>query len=297
MYSLTEVDEDNLSLFTHLLPNKYAPYLVQKLQNKDLPLIILGAELLGQLVGVITGFFDTKNEQICHINFLFVLPKHRGFGIGKLLLKACEHKARKKGCTKIKISYNFKHQEKMKDIFADFLVCQNWSKPELDLTTFYIRDKKITEQKWFNIDPPVDYNLVLFKDVTQDDKTFILANKTTDFINPFNLDDPDELTSLVLRDNLDNKIVGWMVNTFFEHNLYFGRLFINPKNRNMRLFLSLLANSIWLGFENYSPKTTCAIFQVAGRNLKMRRVCFKLLGSLCEKIIESYASTKKLRYI
>lgn len=303
MYYLTEFKPETYDLFSVFLPKNIQAYLDVEKNRTDLKIIVLGAAIFSELIGAIIAITDNQDSSAYKIVYFFVKKRYEHFEIKAELLHALEEKIKKHNGKKIKLYFQLLHGKEQKKLesIQSFLHKSKWPESVLKFTEFIIKDNKIYNEKWFKLEITPGYKLIPFSKLTLKEKQNLkienqnIQSQNFSILDPFRIQDFEPKTSLVVKDFQNNKIIGWMINEIRNNYLIYSQLFINPLYRNKGLFFPLLSNSIYLGLKHYVlPKKKIGKFIINAEDQKIKSVYLKLMGRLCDYIIETHCSEKIL---
>jgi GNAT superfamily N-acetyltransferase len=93
-----------LEFYETALPKEMSDVTWKRLHDPAEPMFVLGAYLEGRLVGIVHYLFHRSCWSVgnyCYLQDLFVAKEARGRGVGRALIEAVEHLARKAGASRI----------------------------------------------------------------------------------------------------------------------------------------------------------------------------------------------------
>lgn len=250
-----------------------------------------------KLVGSFIALPDTSDEHACTICAFLVLEKYKELGIESILLVEGEKRVAAKGYRRIEMMPVFFEHDPQSQVLFDLLHEQGWDEIRLASTAFSIHNQNIAKESWFHLQIPQGYELFYWKDLYPRDREQLQIRKSEfkrhkkEYLDPLIIENFDVRTSLGVRKRATNEVVGWMINQAKSPELLcFGSLYVVPEERSKGLFYPLLANSIQRYFACYPH----AGFYVAGENSKMKAVVKRMMGHLCDSIVERYYCKKNL---
>ncbi|MFA5879057.1 MAG: hypothetical protein WC860_02675 [Candidatus Margulisiibacteriota bacterium] len=293
MYFLTELKSENISLFQAYMPEAYHIYLKKKIDYPASKLVVVGVGILSEIVGVILALPNKQDINIFDVVLFLVKKKYIALGIEPKLLDFAEEKIKKYGAERIRLYFKIIHKDNEQYLYYEsFFKKINYPEPILKSTKFFIKDKQILNESWFTLKIPSGYKFIKLGKLNKAEKQLLYeTSKINDnYQQLLKLSEIESKTSLGIKEIETNKIIGWMANEINDVYLKFAQLYLAPNYRNKGLFFSLLSNSIALAFEHFSQ----AIFVVAAKDQKVKRVHFRLMGHLCDNIVETYYSEKVL---
>lgn len=259
--------------------------------------IILGAEVAGRIAGVLIARPHSEADGRCKIVFFWLCRSDHEEVMAKALLSECQQAAHLRGQRKLEITPHFPLKNEHAPTFFRLLNELHWDDIRLLYTTFYIHDQSIAHEHWFQLQLPDGYELFYWRTLRPQEKAVLqfrqdeFTHQRYPYLDPFVIDAFEEQTSLGVRQQATGHIMGWMINTMSSPGvLCFRRLFIIPEARSKGLFYPLLANSINAYFRHYQSAT----FNVAAENTTMRSVVLKMMGHLCDTVLETYSCSVKV---
>lgn len=289
MLYITELDNANRAQFKQIMPTTYHAFL-----DPDAPQaenIIVGASMIQTLAGVALALPDPYKIRSYQVPYFFVRPSYRERGIEWLLLEELERRTCAKRQTQLEIPVRRPAGVSTSQTLLRALQERNYE-IRFDSTLFYIRGHDtFPKEQWFQLRIPEGYELFLWKDLTFRDMADLEARDAErrksgkPYLDPFDVDPIDPYTSVGMRKKTTGEVVGWMINAAQSpEQVWFRRLCVVPSERGRGLFYPLLSNAIQLYINTYQV----AIFKVVAENIKMKKVIMKMMGHLCEDILECY---------
>lgn len=296
MFYIAELTNQNKRFFEHLVPTKLR-YLLHQDQEQTGG-IVLGAGLEEKLVGVLLALPHPEDDTSHVIVYLFVTKRYRAIGIEHALLAEYEKRVRARGRTKLEMAPKVMMNTRQAYDLLTSLRENGWHEIRLLHTAFYLHDYSITRAKWFQVSVPEGYEIFYWRDLTAQDRNALyvqgsrLLQQNQEYLDPFVVTLFDDYTSLGLRRKTSGQVVGWMINEYISPtHVRFRRLFIIPEERSKGLFFPLLSNAITYAFKYYQH----AVFHILADNRKMKSAVIKMMGHLCDYILECYYCKKELQ--
>jgi len=255
------------------------------------------------VVGLLVGAPNESRPGSLTVCHLWVSPSYRGLGIERTLLAECERSARERSCFQMEMELLFFSRTKQLFAFTDAPALlalfrdMGWGTVKFCKTSFYIRDRRLMSEPWFQLRLPEGYEIFAWTQLRPGDRAAVeargkaLREAQRPFLDPWEIDPFDVHTSLGVRRRGDGQVAGWIINKAqSQTHLVFRHLFIMPEERGRGLFHPLLSDSIRRAFDHYST----ASFNVLAENVRMKTAMSEMLGHLCDLIQERHYCRKAL---
>jgi GNAT superfamily N-acetyltransferase len=262
MYDFIELNNKTAILYQNLTYPTYRP----RLKIVDDSILAVGVNFASQPVGlVLAETYTEKNQKNASILSLFVVPEHRGRGLGKSLLNYVENLLYQLGCSQVNVVYvsnsTTPHWEKILDKF-------NWSHPQLRMLVCSSIIANFQSATWLKVANtlPSTYTIFPWVELTNQERELIKQQQAIspwypEILSPWSEEEIIEpLNSLGLR--YKNQVVGWMVtHRVAEDTIRYTKMFVREDVQSLGRAISLLATAIKLQLENMQDsKCVCAVF-------------------------------------
>lgn len=200
---------DSLSVKPYLLLSRPGLRRWLLASDKELGIVILGAEFWGHPVGLLIA---QLGETVAYLLDLYVQPEYRRVGIATTLLTALDEQVNDAGLTEIRAFYR---AERHTDAFQQCLAKQQWMQPERSRIIFGSQvSRGVAEQPWicrFQFRAP--FEVIAWADVTHEQQQVIRQRGEDGWfpagLSPFNRPAKtwDAELSVALR--CRGEILGW----------------------------------------------------------------------------------------
>ncbi len=252
--------------------------------------------------GVIIALQDEMDTDVLTVIYLYIRKKYRRLGIGGDLLRYVEERAKLACNNRVGIIACLKRESDQKETISQLLLNKGWTDLSNQTSQYYINETTIGNEEWFNMELPEGYTLLPWRDIPIEDRIYLEKNKVKfeeadqkknySYMDPFDFDNYEPLTSYYIREEKNGHIAGWNLTVKMSDDiLIFRKIYIMPHLRNKGLLYPLLSCSIRLSFKNCKE----ACFLVQAINKKMKMGIEILMGHLCYKILDIYVSSKELQ--
>jgi GNAT superfamily N-acetyltransferase len=257
--------------------------------------VALGVDLGSQPIGLILAETSTDRKS-AEILSLFVVPEHRGHGLGKTLLTYVEEELYQRGSSQINLVYV---SNETTPALERILKQRNWSNPQLRMLVCSGPISNIKDACWLKLHNslPSSYTIFPWVELTQQERELIQKQQASsvwypEILSPFQQKETIEpLNSLGLR--YQNQVVGWMItHRVAADTVRYTKLFVREDLQPLGRAIPLLATAIRLQLE--SRETTEAVFTVVANNTPMVRFVYRRLAPYLTSVRQSWGSSKLL---
>jgi GNAT superfamily N-acetyltransferase len=261
-------------------------------------LIAIGVHLDDIPVGLVfTELLSDRSS--AKVLSLFVVPEHRGQGLGKTLLTKMEQQLRQVGCSKVSLVY----LPNSTTVFLEkILECGNWlsPNPRMLIGRVVILESTIQTADWVGGNATIldsSYAMFPWIELTQEERQNILTEQFESFwypenCSPFKEEEKLEpINSIGLR--YQNKIVGWMItHRIAPDTIRYTSLFVKKELQGIGRAIPLLAAAINSQLQH--PDLQQATFAVDINNKLMVKFIQRRLAPHVTSIRQSMQSSKIL---
>lgn len=240
------------------------PSLAKQARARDLhqPLLGVCAYHHGEPVGLAIAESHPEHEP-ARLLSLFVLPGHRGRGIGTALMSALEESVIQTGAVALDMA--FRSDWPSVPALERLLEHQGWSRPEASMLLFKGTMDDIAAADWVRrCQPPPGCAIFAWQDLTGTERQAILAHQRAapwypDKLSPFQDEDRIEpLNSLGLRQGTE--VVGWLItHRIAPDTIQYTTLFVRRDLQPLGRALPLLAEAIRRQMVSGVTKGTCVV--------------------------------------
>ena len=299
LYFITDEYKDYKQQILHIVPEKLHHFIDA---NQDTGKKILSGVIDDIPVAVLIALPDSSDKKTYTVIHLYVKKKYRRIGLAGELIKKLSNDVKKEGYCNIGMIGHFSRNSNETVGFKKF--CASFFDQPLTIqkTEFYTSSTEFNQEKWFTYHIPEGYQLVLWSEVTGQNKKFIKENidlfteedsKSNDFfIDPFEVSNYEPATSYGIINLKSGNLAGWNITEKNSCNfLVYRKLYVTYNERNNGLLYPLLTRSIDTCMKNFNG----ACFLVQGINRKMRIGIDIMMGHLCNNIVETYSCVTKIR--
>lgn len=292
MYQFIRLNEKKATLYEKLTYPKFRPYL--KTLDYDNTLIAIGVNLASQPVGLALAEILT-DENSSEILSLFVVPEHRGKGLGKTLLEHLEKELISQGCSQVSLVYI---SNATTPYLEKILKERQWSNPQFRMLVGSSPIENLKDAPWLNLDNrlPSSYSIFPWLELSLQERKLIQQQQSDspwypEVLSPFTEEENIEpINSLGLR--YHDKVVGWMVtHQVVVDTIRYTKLFVRKDMQRLGRGIALLAAAIKLQLK--STKTQ-GIFTTFADNDSMINFIHKHLAPYLTSIRQSWGSQKLL---
>lgn len=242
----------------------------QRIRKK---IIVLGAYLISNPVGLVFGFLD--HNKLFTIKTIKITQKaHNRFPfLYSSLITKIEEKAIALGADKIKIQYT---PESSNNYITNALVGFNWTPPVEK--NIIIMTENVSQAVWLDMfHPPEKYDFIPWKNLKKNEKKYILNEIQRDKSIPENLKPLENEnyydSSILLR--IDNSVKGWLLTKKISNTiLLYDKLFLHQDIRGLGTAVIMLSESIKIHYKHGFTRGLCTI---AVDNIKMIKFFRKMM--------------------
>jgi GNAT superfamily N-acetyltransferase len=293
MYELVVLDETNAFQYDRLTYPTFRPRL--RTLNRDRSQVAVGIHLDQEPVGLVLAEHLPDNA-VGEILSLFVVPEHRGQGLGKALLREIESQLRQRGCSKLHLVYT---PNQTTAALENILLQHHWSPPQPRMLVCTGTPEKIQTAPWLKLDTIADpdYEMFPWVNLTLQERREILSRQERspwypDILSPFKEEAILEpLNSLGLR--YRDRVVGWMItHRVTPDTVRYTSLFVQQELQSLGRAIPMLAAAIKLHIEHW--KGYQAMFTVAVDNTPMVKFVHRRLAPYLVSVRQSMESSKLL---
>lgn len=257
-------------------------------------LLGIAASLGEEIVGLAIVELDTQSGK-AGILSLFVVPKHRGQGIGTHLIQQLETKLIAMGCTRVQLSYQA--TEITQTALEPILQRQGWKLPKVSLILVKAEAERIPEIPWFKkYKLPKDFVIFPWQELTEEERQQLQQGQEEkpwyqQGLSPF-LDEAivEPINSLGLR--YQGEVVGWLVtHRVAPDTLRYTSMFVEKRWQRLGRGIVLMAESLQRQYDRAIPYYAYA---VSSRNPPMLEFVDRHLKPYMSWIAESKTTHKRL---
>ncbi|MBD2513761.1 GNAT family N-acetyltransferase [Nostoc sp. FACHB-973] len=294
MYEFVVLNGTNTFQYDRLTYPTFRPRL--RIIKQDRSLVAIGIHFEQTPVGLILAEF-LQHESIAEILSVFVVPEHRGQGLGKALLNEMEQYLRQHNCSKMHLVYI---PNSTTLALEKILHQQEWhsSQPRMLICTG--TPDAIQKASWLKLDAMPDSNYTMFPwlELTLQERQDILTQQAEsgwypDILSPFKEEAILEpLNSLGLR--YQNQVVGWMItHCIAPDTIRYTSLFVKKELQSIGRAIPLLATAINTHVQH--RKSHQAVFTVDMNNEPMMKFVQRRLAPYLVSIRQSMQTCKVLQ--
>ena len=285
-------------LLRRITPSRFHSLLVREGPG-DPPALVVCAVLNDVPVGVLIAPPDMEDPAALCILHLLVSEPARRRGVGSGLVRFAEAEAGRRGFASLGMLHHGHRGAPEVGTLRPFFAKNGWGPVQLEKTDYFVRNAAIAQAAWFILDLPAGYELVPWRDLTQQERADVRAQKERfahldrrhgdGYVDPFEIAHFEAETSLGVRDVAGGGIVGWCITQDGGDGLlWFRRIYVAPQERNKGILFPLLANAIQRCLGTFDG----AHFTVTRPNRKMKIGMEIMMRGLCGSVIETYSSTR-----
>ncbi|MEA5564978.1 GNAT family N-acetyltransferase [Anabaena sp. UHCC 0399] len=286
----------NLNSKTSLFYEKLTyPNFRPRLRNidTDQSIVAIGVNQGSQPVGLILA--ETSHHQrIGEILSLFVIPEHRGYGLGKTLLTYIEEELAEHGCSQANLVYV---PNSTTPYLEKILKQCHWSTPQLRMLVCSAPIINMKDASWLKLADALlsGYSIFPWMELTTQEKESIQTQQANsrwypDILSPWTEPEIIEpLNSLGLR--FQNQVVGWMItHRVAVDTIRYTKLFVREDLQRLGRAIPLLAKAIQLQLVTVAD--TKAVFTIVADNTPMVKFMHKRIFPHQLSIRQSWGTTK-----
>ncbi|AFY48299.1 acetyltransferase [Nostoc sp. PCC 7524] len=261
--------------------------------DADQSIVALGVHQGSQPVGLILAE-ASSNPKIAEILSLFVIPEHRGYGLGKTLLSYLEEELSQSSFSQVNLVYvpnaTTPYLEKV-------LKQCNWSTPQLRMLVCSGPIINIKDASWLKLADalPLGYSIFPWVEISTQERESIQAQQAIsawypEILSPWTEPEIIEpLNSLGLR--YENQVIGWMItHRVARDTIRYTKLFVREDLQRLGRAIPLLAKAIKLQLE--TQEDSQAVFTVLADNTHMVKFLQKRLVPYQVFVRQSWGTTK-----
>lgn len=264
--------------------------------DNDESIVALGVHLGSQAVGLVLVEISTdKNHKSATILSFFVVPEHRGRGLGKTLLTYIEDELHQLDCSQVNVVYI---SNATTTFWEKILKQCNWSTPQLRMLVCSGSIINIKDAVWLRLAHtlPPGYTIFPWVELTKQERDLIEKQQATstwypEILSPWSeAEIIESVNSLGLR--YKDQVVGWMVtHRVTTDTVRYTKLFVREDLQRLGRAISLLAKAIQLQLE--SMEDTKAVFTVFANNTLMVKFVERRLAPYLTSIRQSWGASKE----
>lgn len=256
-------------------------------------IVALGVHLGSQPVGLVLVETSTDHKS-AEILSLFVIPEHRGRGLGKTLLTYIEEELCQRGCSQA----NFVYVSNTTTSSLEQILKQcNWSTPKPRMLVCSSPIINFKNAPWLKLHNalPSGYTIFPWVELTKQEREMIQKQQINspwypEILCPFEEEESVEpFNSLGLR--YQNQVVGWMItHRVATDTVRYTKLFVRKDLQHLGRAIPLLAKAIKLHLER--KENTKGVFTVTVDNTLMIKFACRRLAPYLTSIRQSWVSEK-----
>jgi GNAT superfamily N-acetyltransferase len=257
--------------------------------------VAVGVHFSSQPVGLVLAETSTEqNQKIATILSVFVVPEHRGCGLGKSLLTYMEEELIQLGCLQVNVVYV---SNSSTPYWEKILQKCNWSTPQVRMLVCSCLIANFKDAAWLKLANtlPSAYTIFPWVELTNQERESIQEQQATsswypEILSPWSEEEIIEpLNSLGLR--YEDQVVGWMItHRVAEDTIRYTKMFVREDLQRLGRAISLLAKAIKLQLETKEDsKAVCTVF---AENAEMIRFVDKRLAPHLNSIRQSWGASK-----
>lgn len=292
MYKFVILNNTTAVFYQNLTYPTYRSHL--KVLDSHESIVAVGVHLGSQPVGLVLAETSTEqNQKIATILSLFVVPEHRGSGLGKSLLTYMENELIQLGCLQVNVVYvsnsSTPHWEKI-------LQKCNWSSPQIRMLVCSGLIANIKDAAWLKLANtlPSAYTIFPWVELTNQERESIQEQQATspwypEILSPWSEEEIIEpLNSLGLR--YKDQVVGWMItHRVAEDTIRYTKMFVRKDLQSLGRAISLLAKAIKLQLD--TREDSKAVFTVFADNTEMIKFVDKRLAPYLTSVRQSWGAS------
>ncbi len=291
MYKFVILNNTTAAFYEKLTYPTFRPRL--RTLDFDKFIVAIGVHLDSQPVGLVLAetLTDQKSAEILS---LFVVPEHRGRGLGKTLLTYIEEKLCQRGCSQA----NFVYISNTTTSSLEQILKQcNWSTPKPRMLVCSSPIINFKDAPWLKLHNalPSGYTIFPWVELTKEERKLIQKQQVSfpwypEILCPFEEEESIEPSnSLGLR--YQNQVVGWMItHRVATDTVRYTKLFVRKEFQHLGRAIPLLAKAIKLHLER--KDNTKSMFTVAVDNALMVKFTYRRLAPYLTSIRQSWGSEK-----
>lgn len=271
------------------------PAFRSKLRNidTDQSIIAIGVNQDSQPIGLILAE-TTAHQKVAEILSLFVVPEHRGYGLGKTLLMYMEEELAQRGCSQANLVYI---PNSTTPYLERILNQCHWSNPQLRMLVCSGPIANIKDASWLKISDalPKGYYIFPWQELTEQEKESIKTQQKLcawypEILSPWTEPERIELlNSLGLR--YQDQVVGWMItHRVAVDTIRYTKLFVREDLQRLGRAIPLLAKAIQLQLATMVDSKV--VFTVVADNTPMVKFIHKRFVPHQLSIRQSWGTTK-----
>jgi GNAT superfamily N-acetyltransferase len=290
MYKFVTLNNATAASYERLTYPTYRPRL--SALDHDGSTVAMGVHLDSQSIGLVLAETSTDRKS-AEILSLFVVPEHRGHGLGKTLLAYMEEELYQRGCSQVNLVYVSNAATPALEII---LKQRNWSTPQIRMLVCSGPIINIKDASWLKLHNllPSGYTIFPWVELTLQERELIQKQQAIspwypEILSPFKEEEAIEpLNSLGLR--YQNQVVGWMItHRVAADTVRYTKLFVREDLQPLGRAISLLSAAIKLQLE--SRETTKAVFTVVANNTPMVRFVYRRLAPYLTSVRQSWEAS------
>ena len=156
MYQFTRLNQTTATFYEKLTYPRFRPYL--KALDSDNSIISIGVNQGSQPLGLTLAEISTDSKS-AEILSLFIVPEHRGKGLGKNLLTYVEGQLIAQGCSQVSLVYI---SNATTPYLERILKERQWSNPQLRMLVCSVPIENMKDAAWLNLDIRLPSSYIIF---------------------------------------------------------------------------------------------------------------------------------------
>ena len=268
MYGVARLSFPDWKRYSHFT----FPYFQPWLEARDDELVAVGAQIVGQPVGLLLARMSAEDSRAGEIHSLFVSAPRRRRGMATRMLAEAECELRRRGAIGVAITYmDGGSSTPALEALLDKL---GWEPPQPRMLICQSDFETIAKAPWMaRREFPAGFEVFQWVDLTAAERAEILERQSRErwfpeLLTPFwkeHLIEPASSLGLRYR----GEIVGWCISHRVDREtIRFARLFVRRDLQATGRAVTLLAQSI---YRHENTEVRKAIFDVAAQNETMLR--------------------------
>jgi predicted GNAT family acetyltransferase len=293
MYKLLNLTQTTAASYEKLTYPTFRKHL--RTLNSNNSIVAIGGNFGVQPVGLILANIPTDRKS-AEILSWFVIPEHRGRGLGKTLLTTMEKELNQQGCSQASLVYV---SNATTPSLEHILKQCNWSTPKLRMLVCSSSRDCIKDAPWLKLENalPSSYTIFPWVKLTVKERKIIQKKQAVspwypEILCPFQEEDNIEpVSSLGLR--YKGEVVGWIINhRVAKDTVRYTKLFVRQELQKLGRAIPLLAKSIRLQLENMEVMK--GVFTVIESNTTMVDFVYRRFTPYLNSIRQSWGSSKSI---